>query len=63
MSVLLPDESHCASEIGLALYRDRKVYGFYAEVKEIKEPTSVFGFVEYTIELTVNLSKSFYPFS
>jgi hypothetical protein len=54
MSVLLPDESYCTSEIGLILYQERKNYGFFAEVTGVKEPTSMFGFVEYEITITVN---------
>ncbi|KAI1720809.1 PX domain-containing protein [Ditylenchus destructor] len=53
MSALLPDESYCKSELGLILYKDRKIYGFHSEVVNVKEPTSVlFGHVDYDIQIT-----------
>ncbi|CAD5224777.1 unnamed protein product [Bursaphelenchus okinawaensis] len=53
-SVLLPDESHCRSDIGAILYRDRKIYAFSAEINEVSEPSSIFGYVEYKIGISMD---------
>lgn len=53
-SVLLPDETHCRSELGGILYRERKAYAFSAEVLSVSEPESFFGHVEYEIGILVS---------
>ncbi|CAD5231755.1 unnamed protein product [Bursaphelenchus xylophilus] len=53
-SVLLPDESHCRSDIGAILYRDRKIYAFSADIIEVTEPNSIFGYVEYKIGISMD---------
>ena len=52
-STLLPDETYCRTELGAILYRDRKTYGFHAECVDAREPTSMFGHVEYDIDITL----------
>ncbi|KAI6189976.1 PX domain protein [Aphelenchoides bicaudatus] len=52
-SVLLPDETHCRSELGVILYRDRKSYAFSAEILEITEPASFFGHVDYKVGINM----------
>ncbi|KAH7696161.1 PX domain-containing protein [Aphelenchoides avenae] len=53
-STLLPDETYCRTELGAILYRDRKTYGFHAECVDAREPTSMFGHVEYDIDITIS---------
>ncbi|KAI6186538.1 PX domain protein [Aphelenchoides besseyi] len=53
-TVLLPDETHCRSELGAILYRDRKNYAFSAQILEVTEPGGFFGHVEYKIGICMD---------
>lgn len=55
MSVLLLDETYCKSDLGVILYKDRKIYKFSAMIDNIIEPVSFFGHVTYLIVLKVIL--------
>lgn len=48
------DETHCRSELGVILYRDRKVYAFSAEILDVTEPASFFGHVDYKVGICVS---------
>ncbi|KAI6227495.1 PX domain protein [Aphelenchoides fujianensis] len=53
-TVLLPDETHCRSELGAILYRDRKIYAFSAEILDVHEATGIFGHVSYKIGIKMD---------
>lgn len=56
MSILLPDESYCKTDLGLILYKDRKIYRFQADITDVIQPAGFFGHVDYNIVLKVNFS-------
>uniref|UniRef100_A0A7E4VIP8 PX domain-containing protein n=1 Tax=Panagrellus redivivus TaxID=6233 RepID=A0A7E4VIP8_PANRE len=52
MSTLLPDESHCKSDLGTLVYEGRKSNVFSAAVVDHREVTGLFSHVEYDVVVT-----------